>query len=901
MIAGEGCASIADQSGNLLFYTNGVDIFNNQHLPMANSSGINGYQSSTQSAVIVKKPGSSDLYYVFSQQGVGGGLWYSIVDMSLASGTGSVIIKNVLMFTSTFGMTEKLTAALHCNGMDVWILGHDFESFNFRAFLLSSAGVNLTPVISSVGIYHGWQNWAGDLKVSPNGKKLGVVIPTVVTQILDFDPSSGLVSNPLSLGPGSDKAYGCEFSPDGTKFYTSHQNGIWQWNLCAGSNAAILASVDSIIDVQAQLGNTLIGELQLGPDGKIYVARQGFTNALGVINNPNTNAAFCNYVASGISVAPNAPFWGLPNFSGTLFRQLPVPFTFTTNCQTASFNTNNGSSASGGCSNILMPNQSFLWNFGDPSSGAANTSTLSNPDHTFTSAGTYSVQLIIIASACYADTLKQTITVQPAITLSVSSTPASCYSAGSATVIAMGSSGPYYYLWSSGETTSIAHNLNPGMYSINVNQSGNCSVSTSVSISLQNTLNGTVTALSIPCANGGFTGGAAVLLSGAPSPFTYYWSGSSKTTPTVSGLAEGIHTLTVSDGLNFCTRSFTFQITLQNGPVTILPPVKVCANAPFTLSSPVNGLNYLWSGPGKFSSEQMNVIITNALPAMAGSYTVKVSDTDNCLVTFIKPVSVDPLPSVKVSVTKNNLCVPYCSELKTEILNAGVPIVQSDFQINEQQIPPPSYLYCFNVPGEFVVTSTCKDANGCSNSSALKITAYPKPIADFQYVPQTPLANVDEVVFINQTLGVQQTNWSWFIADKTKPISNKEQASWLFKNEGIKAIAMVVKNVWGCADTVVKSVTVLEEFCIYIPNSFTPDGNGKNDVFMPKGAGIKLYNLMIFDRWGKMLFQSTDGQDGWDGTFEGVKCKTDIYVWKMSIRSTDGQLKQRIGHLTLLR
>src|ERR1043166_1948824 len=101
----EGTASIADANGNLLFYTAGDTIFNQVHQIMANGTGLLGHQSSTQAALIVKKPGSQNLYFVFTTNAFsGGGVYYSIIDMALAAGLGSVTTKNVLVYTPT---TEK--------------------------------------------------------------------------------------------------------------------------------------------------------------------------------------------------------------------------------------------------------------------------------------------------------------------------------------------------------------------------------------------------------------------------------------------------------------------------------------------------------------------------------------------------------------------------------------------------------------------------------------------------------------------------------------------------------------------------------------------------------------------------------------------------------------------------
>ena len=171
MSAPEGCATISDNAGNLLFYTNGVLVNNSSHTAMANGTGLLGHNSSTQAALIVKQPGINTLYYVFTTADVGSsnGARYSIVDMSLAAGLGSVTVKNATLYTPT---CEKQVAVRHCNGKDVWIISHEFNSDHFIAYQLTSAGLNPNPIISGVGeVITGGSGLSivGQIKIYANG------------------------------------------------------------------------------------------------------------------------------------------------------------------------------------------------------------------------------------------------------------------------------------------------------------------------------------------------------------------------------------------------------------------------------------------------------------------------------------------------------------------------------------------------------------------------------------------------------------------------------------------------------------------------------------------------------------------------------------------------------------
>ncbi len=414
----EGSASIADASGNLLFYTDGITVWNKTHAVMTNGNALFGNPSSTQSGVIIQKPGSTNIYYIFTEEAQAGanGLRYSEVDMTLSAGLGAVTgLKNVLLKTPS---CEKITGVRHCNNVDIWVVSHDWNTNQFSTFLVTAAGVNAVPVTSSGGLIPtgaGGAQAIGQLKASPNGKKIGSCIWDAAVnrfELFDFNCATGIISNPILLPQqaASSGAYGCEFSPDGTKFYGTEitPGNIYQWDMCAGSNAAIAASGVFI----GNSSNNFNGSLQLGPDKKIYVARYNVP-WVGVIPNPNVLGAGCGYIDNGVSLAGKNGSLGLPNFVTSLFITPSPPYTFTLNpasvtCLTASFTAPPGPTVS--CSAISNTVTGYVWNFGNPASGALNTSTLTNPTHLYPSPGTYSTSLII-NYACGTDTVKAVVTV----------------------------------------------------------------------------------------------------------------------------------------------------------------------------------------------------------------------------------------------------------------------------------------------------------------------------------------------------------------------------------------------------------------------------------------------------------------------------------------------------------
>ncbi len=397
MLADEGSASISDEDGNLLFYTNGVTVYNKTHQVMLNGDNIGGHLSSCQ-VLIIPQPGSS-IYYVFTTGAIETnfteGYRYSIVDMSRDNGKGEVIAKKISLWPSC---TERMTAARHANGYDVWVITNDNSSNTFRSWLVTCNGLQPSAVVSTVGdmLNGAWVAInAGMMKVSADGKTLAqthfpfideVTSPPNFCQLFDFDNSTGLLSNPRKIGFASGQFTHCEFSPDSKMLYLSrpHEKKIDQVEITLPSMAAILASRYTI--------NTSVAfyDMQLAPDEKIYCSKPGI--ALSVINLPNQKGGACRFVEEQLSILPGSSFIGLPSHINDAFGTPDFNNGFT---QTI-LDSCSGTVQFNGFSNMPAP-VSWEWDFGD-----GQTSALQNPLHIFQNPSqTHNVRLKIkSASVC---------------------------------------------------------------------------------------------------------------------------------------------------------------------------------------------------------------------------------------------------------------------------------------------------------------------------------------------------------------------------------------------------------------------------------------------------------------------------------------------------------------------
>jgi len=339
----KGSATMSDTAGNLLFYTDGERVWNKNHQLMPNGNYlINSYGRVQPTQVLaVPKPGSNNLYYIFytqfgTQLHTYVELVYAIVDMSQQGGMGDVISKQNHILN---GVTERITAIPRNKNSDIWIITMKFQTNSFYTYLLTSSGIDTIPhgvynlgKVDNIGL--------GSLKPSLDGTKLAAEFCTTdftVTggiELLDFEKSSGIISNPLVFPSCYCESYGIQFSPDGTKLYSAVHytgtygfeagNAIYQYDLSVNDSASIINSktlLDSVWVVDTITWNPVRNfcyALQIGSDGKIY-GSQDQVAKLRVINNPNLPGVACNYIDSAVDLSGRRSYRGFPEFMSNYF------------------------------------------------------------------------------------------------------------------------------------------------------------------------------------------------------------------------------------------------------------------------------------------------------------------------------------------------------------------------------------------------------------------------------------------------------------------------------------------------------------------------------------------------------------------------------------------------------
>jgi gliding motility-associated-like protein len=462
-------AVMADSMGNILFYTDGTKVYNRNDYLMPNGDGLHGYVGYTMPALILPKPGSDSIYYIFTTHTCKTddsdprpifGFEYNEVNMNHAGGLGDITRKNKQLLPPE--VSSKLTAVKHTNGVDYWVVTHKFNSSEFCSFLVTANGVDTAHYESSVlGSVHtapdSSNNAKGYMKISPDGTKLALAIyGSDIYEIFNFDANNGKVTNAITSLPVFNQAYGIEFSPDSRYLYATttpasppQSSCLFQFDVSLGN--AIFNNYDTIaID---SLGSYFSG-IQLGTDGRIYVSRSPNGNAsLSVIRNPKRPGPACNFTTNALDLQGKKCRLGFPNFMQSYF-DLPH-FDVENICfaDTTIFILQNNS-------NI----DSIAWQFGDL--GNPDSSAAIQAQHIFSGPGGYQVRVTEYDTNGTAyGPYTETVIVNELPFVDLADT---VYMYPGAPILLDAGEGFVSYEWSTGENTQVIKIYEQGTYYVTV-------------------------------------------------------------------------------------------------------------------------------------------------------------------------------------------------------------------------------------------------------------------------------------------------------------------------------------------------------------------------------------------------------------------------------------------------
>jgi len=638
----------------------------------------------------------------------------------------------------------------------------------------------------------------------------------------------------------------------------------------------------------AQSNNGVIGNLSAGPYA-LTVADQ---------NNCSINANFI--VAEPQAITSNFTSLpakcGIPNGSATV-------------------------TVSGGTQTGTAPFYNMSWNLSPPQTGsvAVNMAPGNNSQCVITDAnGCSHTQTVSIANAP-----------SPIITGFTTTQPL-CYGQSNGAISINYTSGTpnYTVAWSAPisqiQTTSglsqTVTGVSSGAYSATVTDTYGCSSTQPIVLGQPNFLVLNVSPIQTICY--GQTAQIYASASGGPTPpaYSYTWTPN----PFIGG---GPHTVNPTTGTQYnvsvsdqngcspapkvITVNVTpqlaiggFAVTKCDGETALLTP---------NITSPGDGAPYdfIWSTGTTHTQVATSSVMVPANYATAPNhYTVTIDD--GCTIpgaSAVFTVNVNPLPVINFSSNILSGCAPLSLTLTGTSNGANDLFYWTDNRTHFGD-PGNPFPLILSDSGKYTISlHVVNPTTGCFADMVKPqyITVYPQPIAMFVADPPVTSILDPNINFINQSQGA--TYYLWDFGDPAAINGNNTSTlvdpNHTYSNSGIFNVFLKAISAQGCTHTVMMPVEITPDFALYIPNTFTPDGNGSNDMFQPMGIGIneENYRMDIFDRWGETIFTSNNFRKGWDGSVKGnaKMAPQGVYVYKLTVYDLQGNKHPYVGHVTVLR
>ncbi len=853
LFTNEGCSSISDEAGNLLFYTDGTIVWNRNHSQMMNGLGLFGDNSSTQSAIIVPKPDDKNIYYIFTVDTTVGldpdnGFNYSIVDMTLDGGLGGITQKNVNLLQHC---SEKLTAVLKdCITKSIWVItmasedGITAEYNTFHAFEVSDSGVSPTSVKSTFSSII--TDRRGYLKVSPDGTKMAAAHVSSGLQVFDFDAFTGQVTNLQDIAiasEGSPFPYGIEFSPNSQLLYVHASNNFFDVenrsnNEIPSNHTSVLVQFNmmapDIQGSQAILDDRILyrGALQLGPNGKIYRALSAtYTQGLpylGVIHNPNNLGVACNYQHNAVNLFPNTSSQGLPPFIASFFnKQVDI----IKNGESAT-NLNLCEGDSYRLTSVDIPGATYSWTLDE--------TPLPETDY----------DLIVTQSGHYE--------------VYIDPNNGDCAIEGDAFVLF--------------NPNPIANNhtilqcdedgMADGFTLFNLNEA---------IVDLNESDNNTSTRFYTDAARTNEIDGSS--FANTSNPQTIY--------------VEVLNTLTNC----YAYAELTLDVSVTDSNDT---SIEVCDDDgsedgfySFNLkdidSEVISGLPsgltvsyYQTYEEALLEQNNLGDSFTNTTPYNQTIY-ARVENANNCYGISEVSLTVNELPNIDTE-DLVYYCLNYFPSVIT--LNAGLINDSPTNYSYDWSTGDNTYSIDVNEAKDYVVTVT--NSNRCSKTRTIIVEA--SNIATIEDI-KIEDASQNNVVTV---MAYGEGEYQYSLLDQNGLVYASYQDSHVFENVAPGFYSVIVRDVKNdCGATVPERISV-----IGFPKYLTPNNDGFNDTWQVLGVSSMFQpdtKIQIFDRYGKLIKELSPLGEGWDGLFNGEKLPSDDY-W-FSVRLQDGRIFK--NHFTL--
>lgn len=480
--------------------------------------------------------------------------------------------------------------------------------------------------------------------------------------------------------------------------------------------------------------------------------------------------------------------------------------------------------------------------------------------------------------------------------ISAAPTHPSCggYSDGAITITSAGATEYSFDGGTTWQTSNTLAGFSANTYNVCARNALGCSKCTTVTLIDPTPVVVTVSNDTLICENG-----TASLLASATggTSYTYHWNHTTSLLPnqSVSPLVNTYYPVVAENELGCLSQPDSIHVTIRPGLSGTLSPIdqSVCPGYPGTISvnSITGGIgtpyNFVWS-TGATNSGSTSSITES--PMTTTMYTVTIDDAcETTPLVLQTQIITYPLPVPLIAVDEPIKCEPASftlTNMTDPTMSANIIWNISDGQqFIDQNTIVPADLWAGTYDVQLIVTSP----NGCIDSTTFNsfLTVQSKPEADFKWSPDPVTMFNTEVFFQNLSTGADTYTWTF---QSGYPSTSTNENQTVFFPDGVTGyydVSLVAMSYLGCSDTITKTVPVMPEVILYAPNSFTPDGDEFNQAWFIHIIGIdpQDFELLVYNRWGQIVWESLDPKGVWDGTYNGEIIPPGTYTW--TIRTKD--------------
>jgi gliding motility-associated-like protein len=515
------------------------------------------------------------------------------------------------------------------------------------------------------------------------------------------------------------------------------------------------------------------------------------------------------------------------------------------------------------------------------------------------------------------------ISLNPSLLVEYNGYGVSCFGAtdGSVGIDFGGGVPPYTIVWTNANNNVIGggntlNNLGAGIYTVLLTDANGCQFEDQIEVTEPPLLQSTAEVTSdyngqdISCHDA--TDGAVIVnFNGGTPQYTYTWTNSSGqivgNNPTLTNIGAGTYNVLIVDA-NGCQTASTVTVN-EPGPLFadlqaltdyFGMPVSCVGQEDGTIEVNYGGgtPNYtvVWS---QFPNNNNDVVTDLGV----GQYTVTIFDVNGCQISDAIVLDAHPLPVFTPS-TPYRVCLGDVIEMTciTDQANTVNWSFSNGMTGSGCQVAPFTANWLGCIDANVVITTPF----GCTSEFDYEdyICVDPLPNPNFWANPSNPSFITPMTMFTNGSSGA--VSYEWNFGDGSPNVYTTDaQHTFPDSGPGEYTVTLIATSEYGCVDSISMPIRIINELIFYVPNAFTPDNDDYNNVFKPvfySGYDPYDYTLLIFDRWGEIIFESRNAEVGWDGTYGGNLVQDGVYIWKITVGNVeDAKRIEKIGHVTLIR